>query len=176
MGWDIVGHQAALSNFSFFFSSLSLTGYQRVVVCADDLTVTGDGTFVNLQLATAGTLRTTGYRLRIRAMNSAGSTVDQAVASTTLIRMIGGDGNAPWGVGNAASETGMAKAEISNLAAGNYKTVITDGAAVTPSGEAARYYGGGILEQTGAVDGFKVFGSNGTLAGGKVTVYGLTTG
>jgi hypothetical protein len=174
MGWTVIEHKSAPASDMFDFTSLSLGSYQRVVLVLDDLTLGTDGAFVRLQLSTATTLRTSGYRHRCSSRSSSGSDDNTASASTSSVLLIGG-ATSSWGIGNAAGETGGGRCEISGVGSGNYKLMLFDGAAVVPSGSLVRYVGAGLLEQTGVIDGVRIIVSTGTLTAGKATLYGLTT-
>lgn len=173
MGWVILGHVAAPTSDMITFSSLSLTGYQRVALVFDGITVGTDGAFLHLQLSTSGTFYTAGYRYRIMARSSSGSDNNDASESASFVRLIGGTISS-WGIGNAAGKTGSGHVELSHLTgSGPYPHVVYDGHAVAPSGAAVRFLTGGHLEQTTAIDGVRLLMSTGTMTAGWATLYGL---
>lgn len=174
MGWQIIEHKSAPASDMFDFTGLDLTGYQRVVLLLDGLVVGTDGAFVLLQLSTASTLRTSGYRYVTREYSSGGTSDSTSSSSASSIRLHGGS-TSNWGVGNAAGESFSGKCEISNAKVALYKHVQADGAAVGPTGALVRSVVAGLLEQTGDIDGIRALLSTGTLSSGKATLYGLTT-
>lgn len=173
MAWTLISSLSAPTSNQFVFSGLSLGSYQRVLLYLDGLTLGTDGAYVITQLSTASTLRTSGYRYALACYSSGGSSTTASSNSAASILTLGGP-SSTWGVGNAANENGSARLEVSNLGGTLYKTVQVDGTLVAPSGAGVRVLGSGLLEQTGAIDGFSISTSTGTLTAGKAALWGLT--
>lgn len=174
MAWTVIEHKSAPASDMFDFTSLDLSAYTKVKLEVAGLDVGTDGAFVNLQLSTASTLRTSGYRHGGTSYSSSGASDNHASQSASAVAIIAG-GTSSWGIGNAAGEVGAFRAEISNLSNSLYKLVVADSACIGPSGAAVRRVSGGVLEQTGTVDGIRVLMSTGTLGAGTATLYGLPT-
>ena len=175
MAWTLIDHVASPTSDQLNFTSLTLTSYRRVVLMLDDVRAGTDGAFLLLQLSTAATLRTAGYRWKNRSLSTSGSDDNTNSTSDSSIRLIGGSTSA-WGIGNASTKSGMCRVELAGIDSGLavYKTVLFDGMAIGPSGNSVRQIGCGILEQTGTLDGIRVLMSTGTMAAGTATLYGLT--
>lgn len=177
MAWTFIQHLSAPTSNQFTFSSLSLGGYQRVLLLVDGAIVGTDGAFLNLTISTGSGFNTSGYRYYHASRSSSGSsdsTAQDTPASGAFIRVLGG-ASSTWGIGNAATESGSSWITVSNVGSGLYKTVDFNSSHVAPSGSGVRVFGGGLLEQTAAIDGLRISVSTGTMTGGKATLYGLPT-
>jgi hypothetical protein len=162
----------------FNFTGLSgLSSYQRLVLMLDGVTLGTDGAFLNLQFSISSSIVTTGYRHGAFHDSSSGSSnnsVNDTPASGSSIRIYGGT-SSTWGVGNAAGENANVTLFIGNATAALYKIVETNGGGVAPSGSFVRIFGGGILENTGTIDGIRILTSSGTMTAGTAALYGIPT-
>lgn len=176
MAWQLIAgsHKSAPTSDMFDWQGLTLTGFQKVLVLVDGVTVGTDGAFLEMQLYTASTLRNTGYRWAASLRSSGGSTDSTGASAQASARVLGGS-SSTWGIGNAASECGSCRIEISNIDAAVYKQLEANGSMVAPSGASVRHTGSGLLEQTGTVDGIRLLMSSGTMTAGTATLYGLPT-
>ncbi|MDR7101535.1 hypothetical protein [Croceicoccus sp. BE223] len=174
MAWSIISHQSAPASNQFDFSSLTLSGYQRLVLMLDGLVVGTDGAFIQLRLKIAGSEISTSYRWHHR-VHSSSSTIESTNTQTgTFVPLIYGSAS-DWGIGNAAGKSGSAMVQISNPTAALYKTMTVDSVVNAKTGSIVRAIGGGSLDNTGSMNGLRVYPSTGTLTAGKATLYGLNT-
>lgn len=173
MAWEVIAHVASPTSNLITFSGLSVSSYQRLCLMADELVLGTDGDYPILQISTGSGFNTSGYRYGNSLRSSSGSTDTTATESGAHIRIAGS--SSTWGVGNATNETCSLRCDIGCLGSSLYKVVETNAAFVAPSGSNVRLYGGGILEQTAAIDGVRLGVASGTLTGGKATLYGLRT-
>lgn len=174
MAWTFIQRLSSPTSDKLEFTGLSLSGYQRVVLLLDGLVVGTDNAQILLQLYTATTLRTSGYRHYL-AEASSGGTTDTSNSTSTSSVPLAGTGAANFGVGNGASKSFSGRVDICNSNLALYKLIEHNGNAIGPTGNMFRTRGGGILEQTGNIDGIKVFPSSGTLTAGSAALYGLAT-
>lgn len=174
MAWELIEHKSSPTSNQFDFTSLSLGSYQRVMLMVDGVDVGTDDAYLLMRLSTASTLRTSGYRYRIRGMASSGAAAtdanDQAATYIPLNRP-----STAYGIGNDTGEAGSSIVHISNLGSGLYKHCQIDSVIQGPSGSVVRNFGVGGLDQSGAIDGVRVYLSTGTMAAGKASLYGLKT-
>lgn len=173
MAWAVISHLSSPTSDLFTFSGLSLGSYQRICLMFDAIVAGTDGAFPILQLSTGSGFNTSGYRYANSMRSSSGAT-DSAESNSAAHIRIGGS-SSTWGVGNASNESMSCRLDIGNLGSSLYKLVETNASYVGPSGANVRLYGGGLLEQTAAIDGVRVGVSTGTLTAGLATLYGLRT-
>jgi hypothetical protein len=161
MSWELIEHKAAPASNMFDFTG-DYSAYDRLMLVLDDVTVSSDGANLLLQLSTAATLRTSGYRRVSQAYSSGGTDALTSSSADSSVRLTNGS-TSNWGVGNAAGECFSGLAQISGIDAAVYKGIIADAVFIGPTGALVRVVNGGLLEQTGNINA------------GKATLYGLAT-
>lgn len=175
MAWTIIEHKSAPTSNQFDFSSLTLSGYQRLCLMLDGLVVGTDNAYIQMRLKIAGSEISTNYRWTNQKFSSSGSTpANEASQSGTFIPLMYGT-TAAYGVGNSAGKSGSGMVWISNPTDALYKLMQVDCAHIVSSGSFIRTVGGGSLDNTGSMNGLRVYTSTGTLTAGKATLYGLNT-
>jgi hypothetical protein len=173
MSWTLIEHKAAPASNMFDFTG-DFSAFDKLMLVLDDVTVSADGANLLLQLSTAATLRTSGYRRVSQAYSSGGSDAITSSNSDSSVLLTNGS-TSNWGVGNAAGECFSGIAAISGVDAAVYKGITADVVFVGPTAAVIRAVNGGLLEQTGDVDGVRVTVSSGNINAGKATLYGLAT-
>lgn len=177
MAWTIIEHKSAPASNQFDFSSLTLSGYQRLCLMLDGLVVGTDNAYIQMRLKISGSEISTGYRWTNQKFSSSGSTpANEASQTGTFIPLMYGT-SASYGIGNAAGKSGSGIIYIGNPtnASSLYKLVQIDCAHQVSSSSFIRTVGGAALENSGTMDGLRVYPSTGTLTAGKATLYGLNT-
>ena len=170
MGWTVIEHKSAPAGGVFDFTGKDLSAYSRVAVVLDDVVVSVDGAFVDVQAYYSGVLQTTLYRYWGRAHNTAGTSVAYNSNSASAVRVVGGTS---MGVGNAAGESFGGRLEISSLSASLMKAFMFSGAGINPAGNGLNWTSGGSTETAGTLDGVKILPSSGTFSSGRATLYGF---
>jgi hypothetical protein len=167
--WTEIATANSPSGGEFVFSSLTLTGVVQLLVVCSQVTVTTDGTYMKLGLYIGGSLITSGYR------SSQGQIITSGLANTdannTSAIWLHSDDSGTWNVGNASGESFGGLIWIdSPLSTAFNKTVRFQTCHITQAVQrSSGCAGGGCLDNTGALEGFKLFGDS-ALTAGKVRV------
>lgn len=163
--FEVIAHMAAPVSNMFDFQGLTLTGYQRIVIMIDDLVVSANNTNLDLQFYISGSLISAGYRYNNSAIFSDGSADASADSnSASLIRLNSA-------LSNNAGHSSNWRIDITNM--GLYKIAVFDGDRTNASPALARNWGAGLLEDTGIIDGIKIYTASGNPTAGQVTIYGI---
>lgn len=158
---DVVAMASSPTGGVFDFTGLSLSSYQRVTLYLDGVRSDTNNTVLQLQFYVGGVLQTTSYRWRFETLITGVGTPDSnQSASDSVIRLCSG-------VDTATNANVEYTVEISNGTASLYKEATFSGANLNSSGDGVFYWGAGVLENAGTVDGIKISGSGGTLTSGK---------
>lgn len=167
--WGEVGRVTSLSSGALVLSGLDLSGLLVVRLFINGVTVTTDDTFVKLRFYVAGSevSSSTYQRTDRRVMNGVdqvgGSSGDDSMALSSV-----GTAN---GVGNASTEAFHSVVTIYDVASTSlYKKCFWRSAYSVPSGDLMTTYGAGALLNTGALTGFKVFGTSNLTAGSIIAL------
>lgn len=168
--WTQIATSDAPSGGVFDFPSITFTGYIIVQIVMSGITVTSDDTAILFQFYTGGSLITSGYRWVVRHTSNATADGDNN-ASTTSIGLTSND--ATEAVGNASGEEFNAILTLdAPLSSAFSQKLEYEVAFTTPAGSSSGGSGVGVMDNTGAIEGFKVSGSS-SLTAGRVRVLGL---
>lgn len=156
----------------FDFSGLDLSGYSKIQIVLDSVTVTSDDTSISLQLYIGGSIAegASDYRYSVASRSSAGGTETQSSGGTTAFSCT--DLTANWMVGNAAGECFSGTIEVFGCDEAVFKIIRMNGGLIGPTGSSVAVEGGGTVQLTGDITGVKITGSS-NLTGGTVAVIGF---
>jgi hypothetical protein len=141
------------------FQGLSIPG--RITLAVNELQFSGDDLTLNLAFYIGGSLQSSGYRRFNAKGESDGTSNDAFSASETALLL----------AASADSAAGMSFAiDISNSPNALYKEMSWHGVFLDSSGNATFFDGAGILENTGTLDGIRVWTSTGTIDSGKAQI------
>lgn len=169
--WTTVSSLDAPSAGVFDFPSLTLTGYQVLQVVISGVTVTTDGTDMVITFYVGGSEISTGYRWGCQAASSDASGADDGDAAAGGVLLV--SNNANLDVGNDVGEGFGALVIVDNpLSTALHKKATYQSVATSPAGKIIMTIGEGLMENTGAIGGLKVWGSS-ALTAGKVRVLGM---
>jgi hypothetical protein len=172
MTWTLVHAVDAPASNIFDIPSLTLTGLKVIEIVVAGVVVATDDSIIRLTFYVGGVEIVTGYRWGGLDISSGASALDDGDASDPSI-VLNSD-NATWGVGNAASEHFNTSIVVDQpISTALYKRCEIRSAAVAPSGNVVVTSGQGLMENTGAIQGFKIAASS-NITAGKVRVLGLT--
>jgi hypothetical protein len=168
--WEELDRSSTITSGAITISGLDLTDYVAIRVLLLGLTVTTDDSLVQVRFLVAGSEVSTGYRWAVRRLepaggNSVGSTSDTSIH---LTEAAGGT----QAVGNASTESLGGSLTVFGPTAALFKLYRGQATFIQPDASASEADLAGMLEDTGAITGIKVFGSS-DLTGGTVVVLGL---
>lgn len=169
--WTQLASLDAPSAGAFDFPSITFTGYSVVQIVMSGITVTSDGTSMLFQFYVSSALVTSaGYRWVVRTAQNA-AIVGDAGSSQTSIGLCSNDAGET--VGNDTGEAFNGIITLDNvLSATTSKKMEFEVAMTNPAGSGQFGSGVGVMDGTGAIDGFKLTGSS-NLTAGKVRVLGM---
>ena len=169
-GPTVIAALSAPTSNEFNFSGLSLGSYAKVVLILEDVSVTTDDSSLTLTFLVAGTEVTTGYRYDNRTYSSSNSTDSQSSAAAAGILLT--DNTANWKIGNGSNKS--YSGEVTVFGPGStakHKQCRFQSNVIFTSGNMGAIFGGGIMENVGAITGFRIVGSS-NITAGKVTLVG----
>lgn len=157
----------------FDFPTVTMTGYKAVEITVAGLTAATDNSVVTLQMYVGGSLITSGHRFAVIGAFNAGTSSSTGTTSGSGIRL--GFDNLSNMIGNAAGESFNCILQIDEpLNTTRYKRANYEFFYATANAASTRIagLGMGIMENTGAIDGFKIITSSNILAG-NVRICGM---
>lgn len=171
--WGEAARVTTLTSGALVLSGYDFSGLICVQFHISGVTVTSDDTTVSLQFYIDNSLVTSGYRYGHNSRDSA-ATVGAQEGSTSIASIPLVDTRANRGVGNASTEGMSAVVTLYSPASSTqHKRCFTKSSYIIPAGNAAGIvYGGGQLNNSGAVTGIKVIGSS-DLTGGSIIALGV---
>ena len=170
--WATISELTSPSGGVFDFPSLSLGGYALVQMILSGVTVTTDGTDPIVTCYVGGVEQTSGYRWGNQNNHSNTSLAGLDDGSTAAAGILLTSNNADWDIGNNANYSfgGLVQFDAPASTA-LYKKANIEATCNGPSGRINVVSGIGLLENAGAINGFKVAGTS-ALTGGIVTLLG----
>lgn len=169
MGWESITSLAGPTAGIFDLPSLNLGPYKAVQLMLSGVTVTTDGTDLRLTMY-VGTEVVGNYHWAVLP-NSTGGTANSD-SSTSSVAVFLNSITAAWDTGNAAQEAFGATITVDAPTSALQKKVSYEAYHVGPTGNAINGKGVGLMENTGAITGFKVAGSSSLLTG-RLDLLGL---
>ena len=169
--WDEIGRQESISGGALTLSGLDLTGLVAVRLIVSGITVTTDDTQLSLRFFIGGSevSGASDYHWGIRQMGGTSTTVRDTADSEIALTPDG----ANLGVGNAATKSWSGVVTVWNPTSTLHKLAHIKGVWVDPPGNyRSTTHAGGALQNSGAITGFKVFGSS-NLTGGSILLLGV---
>lgn len=161
---------------TFDFSSLDFSGYQRIEIDCHDLTFSTIGR-PGITFKFGGTVTTNqvyGYSRTGASTGSSETETYSAAASAGLLD----NTSSNWWVVTTGTESNAAfngLVVIENPNSSLWKSFRFNG--TTPqgnSGAASWCEGGGVIRDSGVLDGLQIISQNGTISGGTITIYGVS--
>lgn len=169
---NVIGYQSGPSGGVFDFQGVAFSGYQRVVLYLDGLTVsdTGDPS-IRLQFYCGGVLQTASYRYETSAVSSSGGTPSLESGASTVASII-----IAQRVQDDAGSSANIVVDLCNMDSSSlHKLVMSEYSEVGTSGVADQGVSAGLLEVTTAVDGLRVFASAGNINSGQAMLLAMPT-
>lgn len=156
----------------FTFTSLDLSTYKSLEIRGSAIDVTTDGTDVRFTFYVGGVEITgSAYRWFTSQVSTSGSTNGDSASGVASILLMAD--TSQWDVGSAAGEGFGCTILVPNPAnTALYKRAVYESWQTGPTGNAVATHGGGVMENTGAIDGVKISGTSDLIAG-KVRLLGL---
>jgi hypothetical protein len=169
--WTSIASLDAPTAGIFDFPGLTLTGYQVLEIVASEIIMGTDATHLCLRYSVAAAVVTAGYRWYNIPLEQAGGSND-GDASDPFIAL--GGNNTPFLIGNASGESASVIVRIdAPLSTAHWRMASFRATHVSADGTVVATSGGGILETTSALDGFRLLASSGNLTAGKVRILGM---
>lgn len=172
MAWDIVSTLDSPTSGTFIFTGLSLSTYKQIRVEISAVTVTTDGTDVQVTFYVSSSEVTgTSYAWLVRTQSTGASSLSDSAASAASCLLCSNDAN--WDTGNASTKSFYAWLQVDSPGStALYKRVVGHGGHGGPTGNYISSPIAGIMTDAGAIDGVKVSGTS-NLTAGKVRILGL---
>lgn len=169
--WDVISTLDSPTSGTFIFTSLSLGAYSVLQIKAYGLTVTTDGTDTRVTFYVGGSEVTSTYRWATQQISSGGTSNNDGLSAQASMLVVSNDAN--WDFGNDTGEGGAFTMNVDNPASTSlHKRAGFETWGTGPTGNVVYTVGGGILGNTGAIDGVKIGGTS-NLTAGKVRLLGL---
>lgn len=172
--WTQIASADSPTSGAFTFTGLSLGSYIALQVVCINLVVDTDGTSIALRFYVSATEQTTSYRWSSQGMghiSGVASGTDSGNAAATGILLH--PSTAGWTVGNAAGEHFNALIDIDNPNSSLHKRAIVTSCYINVGSDESMSFGAGLLENTGAIDGIKVYPTANNISTGQVRILGL---
>lgn len=172
--WTQIASMVSPAAGYFDFQGLDLTPYEMIEIIASGVKVTSDGTKVFVTFYSAGPTLITSYDYENFILPDGGGLTDESNVGHTSVKLTF-DGGSTYQVGNAADEFFSCKIQLGNPTASGFKrTCLFAGNFINPAGDGIHTDGGGFINDTAAITGFRLQGSS-DLVSGKVAVLGMGT-
>lgn len=166
----VLGSDSSVSSGVLEVTGLTLTDYCEVIVVLEDVTFSVAAAPL-LTCYVAGSEVVTGYYYGHRSISSGANTETQGAANAAAVTLLDTTSSGPWYPATGADDCYSGEVTFITPTSGNHKCFRFWGISSNGStGATVDTDGGGVLRNTGSIDGFKLAAT--TISAGRMVVLG----